>query len=508
MSTNNGMSTSQPLPTPTDALQEEEHRQPSPKPFDRPIILRQSPFWSRAIVWTIVGVTSLSIAWACIAKIEEAVPAQGKLEPKSAVKPVQAPVEGVVKELHIEEGEDVEEGELLVTFDQTTATAEYQSLREIRQKLRAENRFYRSQLQGVPSEEPENVDLSPELVTLTENRAALVAENRYYQATLQGESTTPNLNPQQRARFRADQTEFDSRAAVTRLEADQLNQQLNQVRVQLANAKNILQVNQEILDRISPLVKDGGISELQYLRQEQEVGTAAAEVNRLEQEEERLKYAITQSQERLRNTVATTDKDAYTKISENEKRVADIDSQLTKVIVENEKRLEEINSQISRIEQTLKYQELRAPVSGKVFDIQATGPGFVANSSEPLLKIVPQDNLVAKVFITNQDIGFVNEDMKVDVRIDSFPYSEFGDIKGELVRIGSDALPPNDVYPFYRFPAEISLDQQTLSLAEGREVQLQSGMSVNANIKVRKRRVITIFTDLFTRKIDSLKSSS
>ncbi|MGC1247169.1 MAG: HlyD family efflux transporter periplasmic adaptor subunit, partial [Spirulinaceae cyanobacterium] len=408
----------------------------------------------------------------------------------------------------VEEGESVEAGELLVSFEQKTAQAESQSLTTIRQKLKAENRFYRSQLQGIATEEPENVEISPELVTLTDNRASLVAENRYYRATLQGEGSAANLTPQQLNRFQADQTESESRVEVTRLEAEQLRQQLTQVRGQLANAQDILQVNQKILDRIAPLVKEGAVSELQFLRQQQEVGTAVSEVNRLREEEKRLQYGITQSQERLRNTVATSDTDIYSKISDNDKRIADIDSQLSKVILENEKRLEEVDSQISQIEQTLVYQELRAPVSGKVFDLQATGPGFVVKSSEPLLKIVPQDNLIAKVYITNQDIGFVEENMTVDVRIDSFPYSEFGDIKGKLVRIGSDALPPNEVYPFHRFPAEIRLEQQALNMADGKPIELQSGMSVNANIKLRKRRVITIFTDLFIRKVDSLQSSS
>jgi HlyD family secretion protein len=139
-----------------------------------------------------------------------------------------------------------------------------------------------------------------------------------------------------------------------------------------------------------------------------------------------------------------------------------------------------------------------------VFDLQPTARGFVANTAEPVLKIVPGDNLVARVFLTNKDIGFVEEGMQVDVRIDSFPFSEFGDIKGELVSIGSDALPPTEVRPYYSFPAEIRLDKQSLEV-NGREVPLQSGMSVSTNILVRKRTVLSIFTDLFTEKTESLK---
>jgi len=93
----------------------------------------------------------------------------------------------------------------------------------------------------------------------------------------------------------------------------------------------------------------------------------------------------------------------------------------------------------------------------------------------------------------------------VDVRIDSFPYSEFGDVKGTLTHIGSDALPPDQINPEYRFPADITLDQQFIPI-NGQPIQLQSGMSLNANIKTRPQRVIMIFADLFTRKIDSLKT--
>lgn len=96
-------------------------------------------------------------------------------------------------------------------------------------------------------------------------------------------------------------------------------------------------------------------------------------------------------------------------------------------------------------------------------------PGFVASPSQPMLKIVPKDALTAKVFITNRDIGFVKAGMDVDVRIDSFPFSELGDVKGKLVWVGSDALQLDDVYPFYRYLAKVRLEKQSL-LINGREV--------------------------------------
>ncbi len=153
----------------------------------------------------------------------------------------------------------------------------------------------------------------------------------------------------------------------------------------------------------------------------------------------------------------------------------------------------------------IKYQEVKAPANGTIFELKANSTGFVVTGNDAVVKIVPTDNLVAKIYITNKDIGFVKEGMKVDVRIDSFPFSEFGDIKGTLIWIGSDTLPPDQVYPFHRFSAKIQLDTQQL-LTHGREINLQSGMSVSTNIKTRERTVLSIFTDMFSNSMETLKT--
>ncbi|MDW8327785.1 MAG: HlyD family efflux transporter periplasmic adaptor subunit, partial [Anaerolineales bacterium] len=169
-------------------------------------------------------------------------------------------------------------------------------------------------------------------------------------------------------------------------------------------------------------------------------------------------------------------------------------------------RFAEINRQLQQAQVSQQYQEVRAPVGGMVFDLQVHAPGHVANVNDlrPLLKIVPTDRLVGKVFITNRDIGFIRPGMPVDVRIDTFPFSEFGDVKGKVVQIGSDALPPDAVYNFFRFPATIQLERPYL-VVDGRQVPLQSGMSISANIRTRQRTVLSIFTELFTRQTESLR---
>ena len=96
--------------------------------------------------------------------------------------------------------------------------------------------------------------------------------------------------------------------------------------------------------------------------------------------------------------------------------------------------------------------------------------------------------------------------LKVDVRIESFDFSEFGDIPGKLLWVGADALEPDEQHPYPRYPAKIKLEEQTI-MANGELRSLESGMAISVNIKERKRRVISVFSGFLTKKIDSLQKA-
>lgn len=471
--------------------------------FEQPVILKQPRKWSRAILWGLMIATTGTIVWANIAKIEEAVSATGKLEPAGATKDVQAPIGGVVKDIFVEDGEQVKAGDKLIVLDNTTAKAQLESLQKIRTSLAQENQFYTAQLRG-ESANTSTLLLPASILDLTKSRAALIAENQVYRSQLDG-IATGKLSVEQRERISSNQIELEARVAAASLQIDQLRRQLEQTDIRIVSTKDTLKMNQEILSNISGLAKQGAISQLQLLKQQEEVRNAQSQLDQLIKEKFKFQAEIAEGKAKLVNTQAISRKDWLDRIAENSKRIAEIDSQINKSIVENSKRIAEVDSQISQAKMNLKYQVITAPVSGTVFELKAKSSGFVVTGSEPILKVVPTDKLIAKVFITNKDIGFVKEGMTVDVRIDSFPFSEFGDIKGKLVSIGSDALPPDQIYPFYRFPAKVELQTQQLKVHE-RNIALQSGMGVSTNIKIRDRTVMSIFADMFSSSVESLKN--
>lgn len=176
--------------------------------------------------------------------------------------------------------------------------------------------------------------------------------------------------------------------------------------------------------------------------------------------------------------------------------------------LEQKNKVENIKSELKAALVRMNYQEIKSPANGSVFNLQPKKAGYVARGSQPVLQIVPDNNLIATVSIDSRTIGFVDEGKRVEISIDSFPSSDFGVIDGTVTRIGSDALPLDQSLGkgAWTFPAKIALDTQYLELKSGKKLPLQAGMSLNANIKLRKVTYLKILLNKFSDKTDTLKS--
>ena len=264
-------------------------------------------------------------------------------------------------------------------------------------------------------------------------------------------------------------TTIIAKQAQLRLKEVELARYLNLNDTEQTVTRQNLVLETEILQRLEGLKAVGASAELQYLQQRNKVREVDGEIAKLKVDRLRQTAIIEQALEQVKG------------------ELADLGSKLTELQV------------------NIRYQDVRSPVNGVVFDLKPTGPGFVAQGSEPVMKIVPYDALQAKVEIESSDIGFVRVGRPADISIDSFPATDFGVLLGTVKRIGSDALPPDERNQTYRFPATIALDTQQLKLKSGKSLPLQVGMSLTANIKLRKVTYLQLLLGEFKDKTDSLK---
>jgi HlyD family secretion protein len=264
-------------------------------------------------------------------------------------------------------------------------------------------------------------------------------------------------------------TTIIAKQAQLRLKEVELARYLNLNDTEQTVTRQNLVLETEILQRLEGLKAVGASAELQYLQQRNKVREVDGEIAKLKVDRLRQTAIIEQALEQVKG------------------ELADLGSKLTELQV------------------NIRYQDVRSPVDGVVFDLKPTGPGFVAQGSEPVMKIVPYDALQAKVEIESSDIGFVRVGRPADISIDSFPATDFGVLLGTVKGIGSDALPPDERNQTYRFPATIALDTQQLKLKSGKSLPLQVGMSLTANIKLRKVTYLQLLLGEFKDKTDSLK---
>ena len=248
--------------------------------------------------------------------------------------------------------------------------------------------------------------------------------------------------------------------------------EMNSAEVKMLEKNLVLQL--EILKRYEQLEEAGAASELQFLSQQNTV-------------------------EETRGRLMQTQADRF-------RQLALLDQQLA-----------ELTSRLAEIRVTLRYQQLKSPVDGVVFDLQPTASGFTAQSTQTVMKVVPFGSLEAKVEVPSNKIGFVkipvgcpkelSACMNSDISIDSYPSTDFGVIEGKVTRIGSDALAPDqqEQRQELSFPVTIKLSQQTLELKSGSKLPLQVGMSLTANIKLRKVSYLQLLLGEFQDKAESLQ---
>ena len=227
----------------------------------------------------------------------------------------------------------------------------------------------------------------------------------------------------------------------------------------------------EILSRFYQLAQEGASAELQYLQQRNTVQEVEGRLRETKLDGMRQEAILQQDLQRLKS------------------ELADLRAQLTESNV------------------TLRYQVLRSPVDGLVFDLKPKSRGYAAQSTEAVMKIVPFNAMEAKVEIPSSKIGFVRNGMPADVSIDSFPATDFGVLEGTVRQVGSDALPPEPAKQEteYRYPALIALSSQQLKVKGGQRLPLQVGMSLTANIKLRKVSYLHLLLGSFRDKAGSLQ---
>jgi len=265
----------------------------------------------------------------------------------------------------------------------------------------------------------------------------------------------------------------EDRTRSVQLTVQETAARLRQLQSRLRSQGRTLGLKRELVKSIKIIYDVGGYAKFNYL-------TSVDELQQLESQ-------LIQTKEEINTVLSQTGR----QVSANDRQILGLEAEITGLL-EQKRNL-----------------TLTAVESGRIFNL-AVGQGSVVGGGTEVMRIIPEDGLKAKVYLSNQDLGFVREGLPVKLAVSSFPPGEYGYLQASILRIGADALSGDEgsagaQQKVNTFPMTLQLGQNPGK--EGILGKLAPGMQVSANIIVRQRPVITLLTDVFTKGSEDLKTS-
>ncbi|GFK93488.1 Hemolysin secretion protein D, chromosomal [Fundidesulfovibrio magnetotacticus] len=410
------------------------------------------PVRARWVLHLMVLFLLSALAWACLAQVDRVVTAQGRIgspERNMVVQPLET---SVIKEIHVTQGQRVEEGQALVTLDPTFAEAGVGEIARRRASLEAQAWRLACEAEG---EKPPPKGLSP---AEFKAQQALLAERR---------------------------AEFRSRAAALDRASGELEAKLRTNQAAAEQARKQIRLAQDMENMFKDVYERGASSRLEYMKAQSARIEAESHLVRLGNEAAELRQAQARAREERESFASGWRVQAGKELQETLRELA---------------QLEERARKAGRLQELV---VLRAPKAGVVLELAKKSVGSVVDEGEPVATLVPLDaGLEAEADVRVADIGFLREGDPARVKLEAFPYQRHGVLEGRVRVISPDALEKNTPDgPQFVYRIRVALENPRLRAVPA-DFRLIPGMGLTAEVLVGKRRVITYLTYPLLRSLD------
>jgi HlyD family secretion protein len=403
----------------------------------------------RLLVALLAGI----LLWSVFGRLDIVAVAEGKLVPSSYLKIVQPAEQGIVKEILVKEGEAVKAGQVLIRMDPVLAVADVKSVQAEVHNKRIALRRIDAQMNGTRfSREPDD---------------------------------PADLFRQVETQYRANVQAYENALAQERSLLDKARYDLAGAQSTKAKLEQILPHYVEQEKAFEKLVKDGFAGRIMYNDKQRE---------RIEKEQDLRTQEFT-----IRSNQALID--------QSERKIAQITAdyrrQLQTERVEAAAQLEKSRQELAKHEHRHDLLELRAPQPGVVKDLATHTAGTVAAPGTILMTLVPEnDDMLAEVWVSNHDVGFVRPGQDVKLKLVAFQFQKYGMLEGRVRQVSadateapsantrSDALSGRDrpMGPL-AYRALVDLKSQSLD-AERERYRITSGMQVAGEIHLGTRSIL------------------
>jgi len=400
----------------------------------------------RIAMWLLTAFALVALLWSIFGQVDIVATAKGKIVPNERVKLIQPVETGAVTAIHVTDGQKVKAGDVLIELDATAAGAD---------TIRLENDLVDAQLQSARARA---------LIQALDNGELLLPDVPGIDANRLRESERLLFGQWMEYRTKLERIE----AEIARREAElkATGELVKKLEGTVPIAKHRAEVFKALKDK-------DVVSEQQFMEQEK---------IRIEQEADLAAHSA--KFQEIEASLGEAQKQRIALIAETRRGI--LDSQR-----EADMKTSQNTQELSKARQRHKLMRLLAPVDGTVQQLIAHTLGGVVTQAQQLMVLVPKDDpLEVEAFVENKDIGFVNAGQRAEVKIETFPYTKYGTIEGEVKDVSSDAI--QDEKKGLVYSCRVKLAKSNIQV-ENKMVNLAAGMAVTVEIKTGKRRVIEYF---------------
>ncbi|NRF66808.1 HlyD family type I secretion periplasmic adaptor subunit [Aquincola sp. S2] len=409
--------------------------------------------------WVLIVGFGLFLLWAAFAPLDEGVSAPATVSIETRRKTIQHMIGGVVQTVTVKEGQQVKEGDVLITLDDATVRANHEAIRQNYLSQRALESRLLSEIAGAGT-----INFHPDLRA---SKDAIAAQHMLVQQQL-----------------------FNSRRAAQQAELAAARQsiagtegQISGLRLMLDSRKAQAGIQDEQVKNVRSLANDGFAPRNQALQLEQAQAELRTSMADLQTNIQRAQSSIAE----LRLKIAQREQEYLKEVS----------TQLAEVrreVQANQEKLVAIGTDLGRM-------QIKSPVAGQVIGLQVAGQGGVVQPGQHLMDIVPQGaSLLLDAKVPPHMIDRVKVGEIAEVRFSTFADAPQLVVHGKIVSLAGDSINEQvggNVLTYYLARVAITPEGQK---ALGNRV-LQPGMVAEVLIKTGERSLLTYMLHPLMKRI-------
>jgi adhesin transport system membrane fusion protein len=404
-------------------------------------ILEQSPTRISRVIKLWIVTVILFIIWASFAEIDEITRGNGKVIPYGQNQIIQNLEGGIVEDILVHEGEEVQKNQPLIKINNSKTTSSSQTNKLKYNELVAKRLRLYSEANELPFKGMKTDD--PELKKQIELARKL---------------------------YESDKLEFQAKDNAIVQQIEQRKQELREAKAKIRSLKKSLSYVNEEIAMTEPMVREGVKSKVDFLKLKREANGILNDIEATKLSLPRLKASI----QEYRN-----------------KRIEAKQEFINKA----KKELNEVTAEIARLKtQQVAYNDqvnrtmVVSPVHGIVQKLFVHTVGGVIKPGADLVEIVPLNNkLYLEVKIKPSDIAFIHPGAEAMVKISAYDFSIHGGLKGKVVNISPDTITDKDGNTFYLIHVET--EKNYLGSKE-HPLRIIPGMTASVDIVTGKKTIM------------------